>query len=118
LKKATVHGSNQVRKLESLLRKNTREHYVLKLFVTGSTPRSLDAIARVKSICEEEIAGRYTLQVIDVHQEPELAEQDQIIALPTLLKTLPSPLRKILGSFSEREKVLAVLGLPPKGSPP
>ena len=103
--------------LESLLRQGSREHYVLKLFVTGSTPRSLQAITQVKQICEEALAGRYTLEVIDVHQEPHLAEKDQIIALPTLLKTLPSPLRRVLGSFSEREKSLAVLGVPPKRSP-
>ena len=100
--------------LDSLLRKSHREHYILKLFVTGSTPRSLQAITQVKAICEEELAGRYTLEVIDVHQEPHLAEKDQIIALPTLLKTLPIPLRKVLGSFSEKEKILAVLGVSPK----
>jgi len=103
--------------LETLLRKSRREHYILKLFVTGSTPRSLHAIAQVKALCEEELAGRYTLEVIDVHQEPHLAEKDQIVALPTLLKTLPAPLRKVLGSFSEREKILAVLGVPSKRTP-
>ena len=103
--------------LESILRKGRREHYILKLFVTGSTPRSLQAITQVKSFCEDELAGRYTLEVIDVHQEPHLAEKDQIVALPTLRKTLPAPLRKVLGSFSEREKILAVLGVTPKRSP-
>jgi len=103
--------------LESILRKGRRDHYILKLFVTGSTPRSLQAIAHVKAMCEEDLAGRYTLQVIDVHQEPHLAEKDQIVALPTLLKTLPAPLRKVLGSFSEREKILAVLGVSPKRTP-
>jgi circadian clock protein KaiB len=100
--------------LDSILLKSRREHYILKLFVTGSTPRSLQAITQVKAICEEELTGRYTLEVIDVHQEPHLAEKDQIVALPTLLKTLPAPLRKVLGSFSEREKILAVLGVPSK----
>ena len=103
--------------LESLLRKKQREHYILKLFVTGSTPRSLQAITQVKAMCEEELAGRYTLEVIDVHQEPHLAEKDQIVALPTLLKTLPAPLRKVLGNFSEKEKILAVLGVPSKRRP-
>ena len=110
-------GRRKGQDLDSLLRKSQREHYVLKLFVTGSTPRSLQAITQVKQICEEALAGRYTLEVIDVHQEPHLAEKDQIIALPTLLKTLPVPLRKVLGSFSEREKVLAVLGVPSKRNP-
>jgi circadian clock protein KaiB len=112
--KAHRRGS---RDLESVLRKQSRDHFVLKLFVTGSTPRSLQAITQVKTICEEELAGRYTLEVIDVHQEPHLAEKDQIIALPTLLKTLPVPLRKVLGSFSEKEKILAVLGVSPKRTP-
>lgn len=112
--KARRRGAQE---LESALRKQNREHFVLKLFVTGSTPRSLQAITQVKTICEEDLSGRYTLQVIDVHQEPHLAERDQIIALPTLLKTLPAPLRKVLGSFSEKEKILAVLGVPPKRSP-
>jgi len=104
--------------LERALRKSRREHYYLKLFVTGSTPKSLAAITQVKTLCEEELAGRYTLQVIDVHQEPHLAERDQIIALPTLLKTLPMPLRKVLGTFSEKEKVLAVLGVAPQRKAP
>ena len=89
------------------------EQYDLRLFVTGSTPRSLEAIAQIKELCETRLKGRYTLQVIDVHQEPHLAEADQIIALPTLLKKLPPPLRKILGGFSEKERLLAILGLAP-----
>ena len=107
-----------IQSLERALRKSRQEHYYLKLFVTGSTSKSLAAITLVKALCEEELAGRYTLQVIDVHQQPDLAERDQIIALPTLLKTLPTPLRKVLGSFSEKEKVLAVLGIAPRGKKP
>lgn len=114
MKKARGNGRGHLEALEEAFRKKSREHLVLKLFVTGSTPKSREAIARVKAICETELAGQYSLQVIDVHQEPQLAERDQIVALPTLLKVLPAPLRKILGSFSEREKVLAVLGVPPK----
>ena len=115
MKKIHPRSSDRLNVLEKALRKKGREHYHLKLFVTGSTPKSLHAIAQVKGICEEELPGQYTLEVIDVHQEPRLAERDQIIALPTLLKTLPLPLRRILGSFSEREKILAVLGVAPKG---
>jgi len=112
LKNARVGKSTRISALEKAFRKSGKEHYLLKLYVTGSTPKSLSAIAEVKAICEEELRGRYTLKVIDVHQEPHLAEQDQIIALPTLLKILPTPLRKILGDFSQRERVLAVLGVP------
>lgn len=97
-------------------RKSTRrppERYLLRLFVTGSTPRSLDAVVDVKGLCEEHLKGRYTLEVIDVYQDPQRAEDDQIIALPTLVKRLPLPLRKILGSFSDRKRVLDILGVLP-----
>lgn len=114
MKKARAKNPHSLRLLEKALKDSRQEHYQLRLFVTGSTPKSLEAIAHVKAMCEAELAGRYTLQVIDVHQEPHLAEQDQIIALPTLLKALPHPLRKMLGSFSQKEKVLAVLGVPSK----
>jgi circadian clock protein KaiB len=93
------------------------DRYDLKLFVTGSTPRSLEAIARIKEICESQLKGRYSLEVIDVHQEPHLAEMEQIIALPTLLKKLPPPLRKVLG-FSEKERLLAILGIAPAKKKP
>lgn len=87
------------------------EPYELKLFVTGSTPKSLDAIARIRKVCETHLKGRYTLDVIDVHQQPDLAVAEQIIALPTLLRKLPPPLRKILGSFTEEDHLLAILGI-------
>ena len=85
--------------------------YELRLFVTGSTPRSLDAIARIRKVCETHLKGRYTLEVVDVHQQPHLAERDQIIALPTLMRKLPLPLRKILGTFAEEERLLGILGI-------
>lgn len=119
MKKTTTRRAvNRIRTLERVMRKNEREHYVLKLFVTGSTTKSLQAIGEVKNLCEENLGGRYTLDVIDAHQEPHLVEKDQIVALPTLLKTLPLPLRRILGSFSEKERVLAVLGVTPRGAKP
>jgi circadian clock protein KaiB len=87
------------------------EPYELKLFITGSTPRSLDAIAQIRRVCDVHLKGRYTLDVIDVHQQPQLAEAEQIIALPTLLRKLPPPLRKFLGGFSQEERLLAILGI-------
>jgi circadian clock protein KaiB len=113
LRKARRRHKNDLGKLEKATALQAEGPYELKLFVTGSTPRSLEAVARIKDVCESELKGRYTLDVIDVHQEPHLAEEEQIIALPTLLKKLPLPLRKILGTFSERDRLLAVLGLAP-----
>jgi circadian clock protein KaiB len=87
------------------------ERYLLRLFVTGMTPRSTDAIAKLKTICEGQLEGRYDLEVIDIYQQPELARQEQIIAVPTLIKELPLPLRRLVGDLSDRERVLVGLGL-------
>jgi circadian clock protein KaiB len=86
-------------------------HYVLRLYVTGMTPRSVRAIANVKTICEEHLKGRYELEVTDLYQRPQLAEGEQIIAAPTLIKKLPLPLRKIIGDLSNAERVLVGLDL-------
>lgn len=88
-------------------------HYVLRLYVTGKTPNSLRAIANLKAICEEHLQGRYDLQVIDVYQQPSLAEGDQIVATPTLIRKLPVPLRRFIGDLSDKEKVLFGLDLRP-----
>jgi circadian clock protein KaiB len=87
--------------------------YVLRLYVTGKTPNSLRAIASLKEICEEHLQGRYHLQVIDIYQQPDLAEADQIVATPTLIKKLPAPLRRLIGDMSNRERVLVGLDLRP-----
>ena len=81
----------------------------LKLYVTGQTPRSERAIANLHRICEEELEGRYEMTVIDVLERPQLAEDEKILATPTLIKELPRPLRRIIGDLSNTEKVL--LGL-------
>ena len=90
------------------------QNYVLRLYVTGATPRSLRAIENIKRILEEHLAGRYELEVIDIYQNPALASGDQIIAAPTLLKKLPLPLRQMVGDLSDQEKVLLGLDLRPK----
>jgi circadian clock protein KaiB len=90
------------------------ERYVLRLYVTGQTPRSLRAIENIKSICEEHLAGRYDLEVIDIYQRPSLAAGERIIAAPTLVKTLPAPIRRFVGDLSDTEKVLFGLDLIPK----
>jgi circadian clock protein KaiB len=85
------------------------EKYVLRLYVTGMTPRSTAAVEAIREICEEHLQGRYELEVIDIYQRPALARDAQIIAAPTLVKQLPQPLRRLIGNLSDKERVL--LGL-------
>ena len=85
--------------------------YVLKLFVTGRTPRSERAIANLRSLCEDQLSERYDIEVIDVLERPHLAEEKRIIATPTLIRELPQPLRRIVGDLSDRGKVLLGLDL-------
>jgi circadian clock protein KaiB len=80
--------------------------FVLKLFVTGKTPRAELAIANIRRICEEELKGQYKLDIIDVLEHPELAEDEKILATPTLIKQLPPPLRRVIGDLTNKEKVL------------
>ena len=87
------------------------DHYVLRLYVAGKSPKSERAIANIKIICEENLQGRYELEVIDLYQQPQLAQGDQIIAVPTLIKKLPLPLRRIIGDMSNTERVLVGLDL-------
>lgn len=89
--------------------------YVLRLYVTGSTARSARAIANLRYICEEHLSGRYDLEVIDVYQRPEAAREVQLIAVPTLVRLLPEPLRRVVGDLSDRDKVLQGLDLLPRG---
>jgi len=88
------------------------KQYRLRLFVTGASPNSLRAIANMKAICEKHLAGNYDLEIIDVHQQPILAEKEQIIALPVLVKMHPLPFRRLIGDMSDTKKVLSGLGLP------
>ena len=85
--------------------------YQLTLFITGGSPNSVRAINNLKAICEQYLAGRYDLKVIDVYQNPEMAKQQQIIALPTLIKKQPGPLRRLVGDMSDTLKVLRGLGI-------
>lgn len=94
------------------------EHYILRLYVTGMTPRSTAAIRRIKTICEERLAGRYDLKVIDIFQHIELAKSEQILATPTLIKELPLPLRRLVGDLSDRHRVLVGLNLEERPAPP
>jgi circadian clock protein KaiB len=85
--------------------------YRLRLFVTGASPNSTRAIANLKTICEEHLRDNYDLEIIDVHQQPLLAQSEQIIALPLLIKKAPGIERRLIGDMSDREKVLRGLGL-------
>jgi circadian clock protein KaiB len=87
------------------------EHYVLRLYVTGLTPRSLKAIAATKRTCEQYLKGRYDLEVVDLSKHPALAEGEQVIAAPTLVKRLPLPLRRLVGDLSDQDRVLFGLDL-------
>ncbi|MGE5295611.1 MAG: circadian clock protein KaiB [Solirubrobacterales bacterium] len=100
--------------LEEAGRKSKSQKYTLRLYVAGVTPRSQEAIRTVRAMCEEHLAGRYALEVIDIYQQPQLARDEQIIAAPTLIKKLPPPLRKIIGSMASKEKVLIGLDLRPQ----
>ncbi len=99
------------KEFEQAVQESGKEKYVLRLYVTGLTPRSTKAIQNIKKICEESLKGRYELEVIDVYQQPEFARTEQIIAAPTLIKKLPLPLRRIIGDMSNKEKVLIGLDL-------
>ena len=94
------------------------QRYILKLFVSGSTPRAERAIANLRRLCEEELADCYELVVIDVLDHPEVAEKERILATPTLIKQLPPPLRRVIGDLSDREKVLLGLNLVPRAPAP
>ncbi len=95
--------------------KDTEEDfYELRLYVAGKTAKSVAALANLKKYCEEHLKGKYTLEVIDLLLHPQLAEGDQILAIPTLVKKVPEPIRKIIGDLSNEERVLVGLDIRPK----
>ena len=109
---AEAKGSRpKARRLEPAGAGRATERYVLKLYVTGATGRSLRAIANIKAICEQYLKGRYDLEVVDIYRRPALLRQDQIVAVPTLVKKLPVPLRLLVGDLSRSEQVLQGLDL-------
>jgi circadian clock protein KaiB len=89
-------------------------HYVLRLYIAGTTPTSSKSVDNLRNICEAHLRGRYELVVIDVFQQPMLAKDDQIIAVPTLIKEFPAPVRRIVGDLSNEQRVLVGLDLKPK----
>jgi len=107
-------SKNRAADFEKALKASDQQKYVLRLYVAGMTPRSMEAIASIKSICEEHLLGRYEIEVIDIYQQPELAKEQQVLAAPTLIKALPLPLRKFIGTLSDRERILTGLDIVPK----
>jgi circadian clock protein KaiB len=105
---------DQIEVFEQALKDFTDKKYVLRLYVAGATPKSTQAILNIKKICEEHLLGRYELEVIDIYQQPTLAKGEQIVAVPTLVKKLPLPLRKFIGSMHDVDRILLGLDLKPK----
>ncbi len=95
-----------------------RQRYVLQLFVTGATPRSVLAIQNVRALCEKHLPGRYDLEVVDLYQQPRMAEGENILAAPTLVKKAPLPARRFVGDMSDTPRLLAGLELLHTGEPP
>ncbi|MCX9081408.1 MAG: circadian clock protein KaiB [Candidatus Methanoperedens sp.] len=93
--------------------KSKPDIYVLRLYVAGQTPKSMTAFANLKKLCVEHLAGKYKIEVIDLLKNPQLARGDQILAIPTLVRKLPPPLKKIIGDLSNTERVLVGLDIRP-----
>lgn len=92
-------------------KKDEKIEYILKLYIAGMTPRGAKALENLKKLCEAEVPGRYSIEVVDLLKSPQLAEGDQILAVPTLVRKLPEPIRKIIGDLSDKEKVLVGLNM-------
>lgn len=88
-------------------------HYVLRLYVAGLTARSTTAVANLKAVCESHLKGRYELEVCDIYQQPELAQREQVVAVPTLIRRLPPPVRRVIGDMSREDRVLVGLDISP-----
>jgi circadian clock protein KaiB len=108
---AVKKKSDDTKAFEKALKDRDEKRYLLRLYITGMTPRSTQAIENLKKICEEHLKGRYDLEVIDIYQQPTLAKDEQIIAAPTLIKKLPVPIRRLVGDLSDEERVLLGLDL-------
>jgi circadian clock protein KaiB len=115
---ARKSGGTSTETFEQALTELDQAQYVLRLYVTGMTPKSTRTIATVRKLCEKHLPGRFDLDVIDIYQQLKLAKGEQIIATPTLVKKLPLPIRKLIGDMSDTEKFLVGIGLKPKGSNP
>ncbi len=111
----TIRDKSRSSRKTPPVRKPRPASYVLRLYVTGMTPRSRLAIENIKSVCEEYLRGLYDLEIIDIYKRPYLAKDEQIVAAPTLIRKVPKPLRRFIGDLSDRERVLLGLDLKPSG---
>ena len=109
--KHTMRQGNTTARNTPLALEPKAVHYRLRLFVTGTTPRSARAIQNLRKICEEYLQGRYDLEVIDIYQHPEHVKAEQIVVTPTLVKQFPPPLRKLIGDLSDTARVLDALDI-------
>ena len=103
--------SSVAEQLAKKAKKTGKEKYVLRLYVAGMSTQSQRAVENITKICEENLKGRYDLEIVDIYQQPSLAAGEQIIAAPTLIKKLPIPLRKFIGNMANKEKILVGLDL-------
>jgi circadian clock protein KaiB len=115
--KATAPKKNRTKKAHPDA-PDPESEWKLRLYVAGQTPKSLTAFANLKRICEEHLAGRYQIEVVDLLKQPELAQMDQIIALPTLVRKLPEPIKRIVGDLSNSERVVVGMNLEKLSGPP
>lgn len=102
----------QIEEFESASEESRRAPYLLRLYITGSTPNSMRALQNIRGICEQYLAGRYELEIVDLYQQPHRASQDEILAIPTLVRREPGPLRRVIGDLSNASKVLMGLEIP------
>lgn len=97
------------------LRKKSRKpaggRYILRLYITGQTPRSLQSVENLRALCDKYLPGQFDLEIIDIYQQPAMAKEGQIIAAPTLIKSMPLPLRRLVGDFSDKDRVILGLDL-------
>lgn len=115
----TRRKSSTQRGIEAAAARRRSQRYVLRMYIAGATPRSQQSIQNIRRICDEHLHGRYDLEVIDVYQQPTLAEGEQIVAAPTLIRHLPLPLRRFIGDMSDTDRILVGLDLRvADGSPP
>jgi circadian clock protein KaiB len=96
------------------MKDGARRTWRLRLYVAGQTPKSITALANLQRLCEDNLAGRYHIEVVDLQTRPDLARRDNIIVVPTLVRQVPLPIRKIIGDLSNAERVLAALDIPPR----
>ena len=109
--KKSISPKSALDVMESASAAQASRHYVLRLYVTGTTAHSTRAIVNIRKICEQHLQGRYDLEIIDIAERPTLAEGEQILAAPTLIKTLPLPLRRFIGDMSRTDRILLGLDL-------